>query len=584
MITAVKELGLYAVQKSIPLEQSIVKDQKKQYKVLFISVDTNQPDNWKIEIEDFDDSKKLEEYLFEPGSTTGNIPAHFSQITEIQKTFTKKILKWFEQCYKETNNALAKTVLDTLYKSKEQIIDALEAILQNFSKKDILYLSIKIDGKYLGEFDYVVNYLSKDDSNYYDGICSVCGNLTKVSERSDAFQFDSFDKPGFITGGFKEPWKCFPVCKECKHFLPLGKKFIEKYSNYRFYKLKYYVIPKFLSQFGQHHADVLEYFWNSNKKEIKLKEKIIKKITNDEEEILGILSEENDYLTLDILFLRKEQSAERILLHIEDVLPSRLKRIFEAKDYVEEKFSNEKFQLQFNFGCIRTFFSKTDPNKRNEDLDKYFLEIVDSVFKGKTIDWNILTTFFMNTIRYHFLHQSESKEGSGNGFRYRVTDAMITTCFLENLNLIQYKGGEFMEQSIFDSIFEKYSKSLNNHAKRALFLLGGLTETLLYEQEKARNSKPFYKKLKSLKMDERDFRSLLPEIQNKFEEYDAFETSRKIIAEEIARSFLLAGDNWMMPTEEMNFYFACGMSLSREINDCAFEYLKSLKNKNGGQQ
>ncbi len=583
MLTALKNLGIYAVQNNVPLEQLVATDPKKQYKVLFVAIDSNSspPNNWKIELEDFDDSKKLNLYVFERGSASGNIPSHFAQITEIEKTFQKKIYNWFKQFFQETKNDQAKVVLEILDQSKKQIIEQLKIELGKFNKKDTIFLSVKIDGKYLGEFGDIVNYLSKDDRAYFDGICSICGQKTEVNARSDAFQFDSFDKPGFITGGFKDDWKCFPVCKNCKDDLVKGKKFIEKYTNYRFYGLRYYVIPKFLIGLGSYQDEVLEFFWNYAKRDIKLKDKIINKITNDENEILEILSQNNDLLSFDILFLRADQAAERILLHIEDVMPSRLQRIFKAKFYVEDKFSNENFSPKFNFGCIRTFFWKTDPNKRDPDLDKFFLQIVDSVFKGREIDLYFLLTFFMNTLRTRFLKLDEAKDTVKNQkeFSYAITDAMMTICFLENLNLIQYKGGEFMEKSIFDSLYEKYFKSLNNYAKRAIFLLGGLTDSLLYEQERARSSKPFYKKLKSLKMDERDFRGLLPEIQNKFEEYNAFEPTRKIIAEEIARCFLLAGDNWNMPNEEMNFYFSCGMNLSREINDCAFEYLKSLKTK-----
>ena len=40
-------------------------------------------------------------------------------------------------------------------------------------------------------------------------------------------------------------------------------------------------------------------------------------------------------MSFDFLFLKKEQSAERILLHIQDVFPSRIRTIIEAKEYVD---------------------------------------------------------------------------------------------------------------------------------------------------------------------------------------------------------------------------------------------------------
>lgn len=95
---------------------------------------------------------------------------------------------------------------------------------------------------------------------------------------------------------------------------------------------------------------------------------------------------------------------------------------------------------------------------------------------------------------------------------------------------------------------------------------------LLNKQYSERESKPpFMKKLKSLKMDQSDIKALLPEVQNKLEEYDSFDKGKRIIAQEISRYFLEAGDDWRMSVDEINFYFACGMNLYDEVAKIVYE-------------
>jgi len=79
--------------------------------------------------------------------------------------------------------------------------------------------------------------------------------------------------------------------------------------------------------------------------------------------ILEYVAGKNDVLTLNFLFLQRQQSAERILLLIEDVFPSRIRAIFNAKDEVDNAFNED-----FNFGKIRTFFSISTEGKTKSDL------------------------------------------------------------------------------------------------------------------------------------------------------------------------------------------------------------------------
>jgi CRISPR-associated protein Csh1 len=80
-------------------------------------------------------------------------------------------------------------------------------------------------------------------------------------------------------------------------------------------------------------------------------------------------------------------------------------------------------------------------------------------------------------------------------------------------------------------------------------------------------------------MDEKDFKGLIPKIQNKLYEYDAFDKGKQKLAEEASYYLLTAGDNWKMSIDEMNFYFATGMNLINDITKIIYPEKKSSGEK-----
>lgn len=567
MISAIKEIGELTLNNPEDIIRPL------DGKILSILVDTNKEQYVGIDIEDFD-SGKIKQYLFKEGSSKGNVPSPFCPLTEPPKTF-KKIEGWLKQCIEingdfiKEYSSLLSGAFKLLVHNKDAIINEIAEKTKNFTKKTTKFLTIKINGKYLGEYDcfykcltYLEETKLKKSSNI--GVCSICGlSNVEVSGKTDVFKFYTIDKPGFITGGFKEnyAWKNYPVCLGCKTLLEKGKKFIENKLNFKFYGLNYFLIPRVLTGEKKVLEEIVSLLSDTTKI-VTLKDRVKKRITNDENEILEYITEKKDILTINFLFLQSQRSAERILLLIEDVFPSRIRKIFDTKDYVDILFNND-FEKGFTFGMIRTFFSKSSEGKRESDLNNYFLDIVDSVFKGIKLDFAFLVKFFMAVIRKEFINEGY--------FSFRVKDALMNTVFFEKLNLITFEEEETMDEERFKPIFERYGKAFSSPAKRGIFLLGVLTQLLLNKQWSERNAKPFMKKLKGLKMDEKDIKALLPEVQNKLEEYDSFDKGKRLIAEEISKYFLEAGDNWKMTLDEINFYFACGMNLTDDVTKIVYE-------------
>lgn len=601
MIEAIRNIGEYALKKekkniNDPLDILIGNPANRNTEnILFILLDEeNEEFKYKgIEIENYS-KDKLVKYLYRKGSgARGTDTTPTSMVTEMEKTFNIKILSWFKKYNSDQNNqynSLPKIYL-VLENNKTKIIQD----LKEKSEKGNNIISLKINGNYLGDLEIFKNILVSDakenyfkkfgiESKYEEKLCSVCKKRqSEVYGFVSTFNFYTVDKPGFVSGGFrqKDAWKNYPVCLNCALTLEEGRKYLRDNLNFNFYGFRYLLIPKFVK-------GIQEEIQNSifkaikSQKDPKFIKKEIKRLTNDEDEALKLMSKEGNYLNNNFLFYYAPKGFDgavfNILLYIEDILPSRLKRLFEVKEIIDQeeifincmvptfndkgKKDNEK-PLEFNFGILRTFFPKVSNNRT---YNKYFLDITSKVFNEKPIEYDLLLNFIVRKIRDDFV--------SGYSTKIDTLKAFMLLNYLNKLNILKYKkeeitkmekltlpkeiGGEIKIK--IESFFDKFFNFFDSSIKKAVFLEGVLTQFLLNIQYQERKANPFRIKLKGLKLDEKQIRKLLPEIQNKLEEYG--KNYYRDLEAIISNYFVLSGNDWSLTNDEISFCFTLGMNLS----------------------
>ena len=176
MIEAIKEIGKYSLKKAgkstvEPLEILLDNPSNRYTKnILFIRIEKN---NGKyeykdVELEEFS-KDKLNKYLYRKGSSNGSDLSPTSMITEIEKTFIKqKTLKWFRPFLKikRKNQELVflSEVGNCLMENKDTILIDLKL---HFNKENNI-ISLKIDGKYLGDYQVFKNILlERAKENFY---------------------------------------------------------------------------------------------------------------------------------------------------------------------------------------------------------------------------------------------------------------------------------------------------------------------------------------------------------------------------------------------------------------------------------
>jgi CRISPR-associated protein Csh1 len=609
VIEAIKEIGEYALEKenkdlndsvSILVENPASNETYKH--VFCIKMTYNYEDFEFKGIEHQEYSKeKIAKYLYKSGSSRGPDITPTARITEIEKTLSNKIIGWFSKPLEE-----AKSILDDkeihflellgkcIKENEEEMYSELRTKLDSIVSKEKSILTLTIEEidfiRYIGDFEAFRKILKNNGaSKFYDKyevisksndkVCSICKKNKEVYGFVTPYNFYTMDKRGFVSGGFDQSkaWRNNPVCLECALKITVGKDYIEKYMSFNIYRFKYLLIPKLI--INNHKEDIFEIFEQFKNKKFNFDKDYQYFLEENEEDILNILSKQKNFLNLNFLFYEESKSAYRILLYVEDILPSRLRELFKAKLDVDKKsifsknyVNDEAKPIRFTLGNLGQFFLN---GREGSNLDKYFLEVVNGIFTFKAIDYDFLLKNIMGRIREDFVGDKSTNLSLLLGFQ--------TLDFLNQLNLLtNYEGDKYMGSkdlvALLDDIklkedngyeeqtkkiFSEFESFFNTDAKRAIFLEGVLTQYLLNVQRYQRESTPFRAKLRGLNLDERYIKRLLPEIQNKLEEYDA--NYYKELESLIAKYMVQSGTNWRMPNDEISFYFVLGMNLSNYV-------------------
>jgi CRISPR-associated protein Csh1 len=613
MIEAIREIGEYSLQKKgkrvdNPID-IIVEDpaSNENYKHILAIVLKKTGSSFvfeKIKLEEYSPDK-IPKYLYRQGSSRGADYTPTARITDRpENTYTSKFVNWFRDAINDKNLKLTeeeleffKATLKCLKQNRDKIISEFKEKVAKFSKRETGILTLKYledSEKYVGDFPIfskvLTHYYSQDlayssayktFSKSENHICSVCKNqCPEVFGFVSTYSFYNLDKPGFISGGFNRElaWKNYPVCLTCALTLEEGKQFVKNnFDNFNFYGIKYCIIPKTLQKSQNKEIfKIISDFRKDIQGNLKIKREHENLLSSTDDEILDILAKQENSFNNNFLFYKVEKSAFRILLYMEDIIPSRLRALFMAKKNVEKKELYKNFNttgqpLLFTFGHIRQFFSKGF----DQDQTKYFLEITNSIFTNKKIDYAFLMHSISQTIQKEF--------ADGKPTNFLTVQGLQLLDYLNHLNLIDIdkRGSEMTgKQSVtvldeittplderIERIFREFPDFFNEPVKKAIFLQGLLTEFLLYTQRKERNvergSEPFRSKLRGLKLDEQVVKRLGPEIKNKLEEYGKNYYSK--LEEQIAKFMIESGNGWKLSKDEISFYYVLGMDLSYSV-------------------
>jgi len=550
-------------------------------------------------------SDKIFRYLYRRGGSSGADLSPTCRLTEPKKTFKGKFLRWFKTDFSnpaygltEEEQNLLTNIKSCIRSNSKQILEAI-TIKHNSLKKEresgIITIILQDNGeqKYLGDIsafgkilhaNALATYFQKFNkiSKSENETCAICREKrAEVYGFVSTYNFYTVDKPGMVSGGFDQSkaWKNYPVCKDCALTLEEGKKFLETNSKFRFYGFDYLLIPKPLNPDVD--SEIYEQLkaYHREGPQVQLNKDYKKLLGATNREILYYLSDKPNTFHCNILIYVASNNEFKILRYIEGVFPNRLLELFDAKKFVDQnpilksynvkvykngKPAGEK-PLEFNFGSFWYFFGK----RKDEDKSSYFLDIVTNVFQNERVSYRFFLNGIVNRMRKQFAQGYSTKESGMRGLcsllylqqldilgDYDHGDTMNENKIREIVNDPQHESSTQKLQAIFDSFPEFF----NIKSKRAVFTVGALAQLLLNIQYTERGATPFRAKLQGLRLDQRKVSALLPEIQNKFEEYNK-NYYRGL--EKLASEYLIqVGNDWGLSKDEVSFYFVLGMNLA----------------------
>ncbi len=487
-------------------------------------------------------------------SPTVNLKANVKEAKDLQENIQKTFRK-FKRFFEESEKT--KDFNKLLEDNEQKIIQDIEKTVQSLNTKEKdTYLTIIVlkDGSELkpAEFEsfrelFVEKALKRTVENGSEGVCHFCGEKKVVSATvNEVFKFATFDKPGFCPSLKKEnALKVLPICEECKTNLQNGANILTSDLAFNFLGNRLWLIPSLI------HQD--DYILKRVINKIKDASNELKDFASKEKEIERALSDEDQVVHYDFLFIQINQSQQRIELHLTEISPTRLRLLVNAAQEATNRVGIENL-AQPSFGLLWDLYEK--PSSSSE-ARKDYLQLVRSIFYAEYYNPKRFLWYCLRKIRKE-IQDYESK------WRKLTYTAFASILYLNQIGVFNFRKGEgLVDNNELNEFFGKYPEFFNESWKKAVFLTGVLAGKVLSIQYVKRKAVPFFKKLKGLKMNMQDIQSLLAEIRNKLQQYDSY-GQRVDFLMKCAAQYYLESAKQNASIDELNFVFTLGLAYSNK--------------------
>jgi len=435
-----------------------------------------------------------------------------------------------------------------------QVVEAWVLKRLGLRRKEVALYTLKLNGELLAQHPNYATYLEKSlvDGAFEEaakGICHVCGNQGEVTANTTRFKLLKFyitDKPGFASGlqdkGFL---RNYVLCRRCYRELLAGERFVRNQLRTGMARSTVYVIPVFHLPSIQPTADTLE-DWAEYLKRRVAATQTLEQWKKFQEELRDYQEFENAKASfvLNLLFATKFQDAVKVDKLIQDVPPSRLDRLDEARNRVRDlaaAYFGSSGEWDISLG--RIFYLLPIRKQGNRAQTGSFLEFLDAILMGRPLQLRLLIHEFLETACvHHFERYGAYVQGSPGQDRQAVE--ALTVFLLQSQLLLLYlkelgqlesftQGGELMEveEKALDDRLRAYLEELRlDRGQRALFLLGYLIGQIGATREQRESGKPILNKVHFQGMDQGKVMRLANEVYEKLRQYKIAEYNEAVYA------------------------------------------------------
>lgn len=445
----------------------------------------------------------------------------------------------------------------------------------------------------------------------------VYGNPSKI------FSFYTIDKPGMITGGFRREsaWKNFPVSAEAGQCLKQARDYLDRNQQYRMPGgFRYWVIPKFV--FAETEDDLSRIMeelsnYSASSPGFGLGHEAIERFSEVEDRIKLIQGFAESQVLLSFLFWEKNNAQLKINLLVDDVPPTRLKRLIDAQKRVAKLDTYDHWQslvqsrekdrtIRFSFGLVWPFFKREAQKGGKLTYSEDYLRFIRALYLNQAPDHRLVLELIMEFLAALFKDPDDQAQAA---FLYRPLHAMCWLRYLCELKLwkpaINYKGVSmdfetlsiepvFKErdtQGLFtnpwmrfiEQFYKEHEAMLSRPFLFGAFLLGSLIRMVMQVQYVKLRSSPFEKELKGLRLKKADIPTLFSKTIAKLRDYEQGDSYR--VLDELVSDLCLRDDAGgdQVTDEEVSAYLTFGLAQGRVFKKLVnIENEKKNKTNHGG--
>jgi CRISPR-associated protein Csh1 len=477
-------------------------------------------------------------------------------------------------------------------------IEKPESLINEFQSFDYnsdysYVVTFKIDGKWLGEIKELKNHFfnesykkyydqqSKGKSEGNDQICSLTGNTGRVFGFVNTLGF-AIDSQAFIRNGFdtSSGYKMFPVSEDAIPILEGARAILENKVAARFFdNIKYAILPHFVFQPDRENAIfIAESFlekaaYNADSKKDAGNEGFI----NDTEAILKEIIKSGDLnrheIYYSILFFEQQQAQFKIHLELNDVLPSRISKVLEAKKTAENRYkqltsyttkNGDRKSQHITLYRLKDYFSTGENNTQPA-----FYKLINSIFTGQPYDDSKLLKLVLNSWKSSFKKNYHEKE---NYFNFLVKNSLGNLYFLHLLGIFKKDNAMNEETTPIEKLdafhfIETHPAYFEKSYLKGAFIFGCLTARLLYNQP----GNAFMKELHGLNVDRDLINKKFPKLISKLRQYGS-----EFPELEAAAMKFFAEPSDGVSKDDISFAFTMGLVLQKDFD----RINKANKNQN----
>ncbi|RMF00475.1 MAG: hypothetical protein D6772_06320, partial [Bacteroidetes bacterium] len=381
--------------------------------------------------------------------------------------------------------------------SKEAALGKVKDILltQSFPTKDHKYLlTFRLDGKWLGEYEELRSlYEAEAYAKYYekskakDKTCAVSyATDTEVWGRVDTLGFTVNDL-AFNRGGFEgaKSYRMFPVSKEAALTLEGARRFALAKLTESFFNLRYMIVPHLVEGDERILESVIREL-SQERTNTKLQEQL-QPIFSSGDRLSRIATRKELApvgMLYDILFFQKKQAQLALLLHLQDVNPSHLAKLYQVILSVSRFYGpvawlmskGERIPFYVSFNRIKDYFAEQKQNGTEWIFEPYFFQLLESVFYGQALDVARINKALIQKIQLLFRQHHDSPIH----FALQAKQAFAIWQFFNQMGLFPGKitidmSDDQVLQLEATAFVRQHAAFFSNPVLEAAFYLGVLT-------------------------------------------------------------------------------------------------------------